>query len=287
MKLKEKIKKFLSLNFIGLVGVLVRKYHRSKISSPELSCFLENLIAFLRKRKVRFSYDRLNKSYCAVEEKFNFNFATKKNGFWLYRDGIQARGEFLFSSYCLNSMSFEEGDVIIDCGANSGDLAFELKNRAPKVRYIGVEPNPEDFKMLRKNVDLETSECVNKALGERNEVLNFYVCTEQADSSLIEPPSYTEIVNVEVVRLDNLCDELDIKKIKLLKLEAEGYEPEVLNGAARVLDCIEYVAVDGSYERNKNTEQTFTWATNFLLKNNFEMVDIYFPWYRALYRKIF
>ena len=287
MKFKEKLKKILSLNVIGLVWWLVRKYHRSKISSPELSCFLENLIAFLRKRKVRFSYDKLNKSYCAVEENFNCNFATKQNGFWLYRNGIQARGEFLFSSYCLNSMSFEEGDVVIDCGANSGDLAFELKNRAPKVRYVGVEPNPEDFKMLRKNVDLEISECVNKALGERNEVLNFYVCTEQADSSLIEPPYYTEIVSVEVVRLDNLCDELGIKKIKLLKLEAEGYEPEVLNGAARVLDCIEYVAVDGSYERNKNTEQTFTWTTNFLLENNFEMVDIYFPWYRALYRKIF
>ena len=276
-----KLKNFLSINLM----TQVEKYHESKISSPRLSCFLENLIAFINNRKVRFSYDRLTKFYCATEGKIIFNFAKKRRGFWLYRNGIQARGEFLFSSYCLNSMDFEEGDVIIDCGANSGDLTIELKRRAPKVRYVGVEPNLEDFKVLKKNVDLDTSEYVNKALGERNAVLNFYVCTENADSSLVEPPSYTEVVDVEVVRLDNLCSELGIKKIKLLKLEAEGYEPEILNGAAGVLDSIEYIAVDGGYERGKDSEQTFTWVTNFLLENNFKMADIYFPWYRALYRK--
>ena len=278
-----KLKKILFLNFIAEV----EKYHKSKISSPRLSCFLENLIAFLSNRKVRFSYDKLTKFYYATEGKLICTFINKQYGFWLYRNGIQARGEFLFSSYCLSSMDFEEGDVIIDCGANSGDLTLELKKRAPKVRYVGVEPNPEDFKVLKKNVDLETSEYVNKALGERNAVLNFYVCTENADSSLVEPPSYTEIIDVKVVRLDNLCNELGIKKIKLLKLEAEGYEPEVLNGAAGVLNSIEYVAVDGGYERNKDSEQTLTRVTNFLLENNFKMVDIYFPWYRALYRKRF
>ena len=276
-----KLKNFLSLNFMAQV----EKYHKSKISSPRLSCFLENLIAFLNNRKVRFSYDRLTKFYCAAEGKLIFNFANKRRGFWLYRNGIQARGEFLFSSYCLNSIDFEEGDVIIDCGANIGDLTLELKRRAPKVRYVCVEPNPEDFKFLKKNVNLEASDCVNKALGERNEALNFYVCTENADSSLVEPPSYTQVIDVEVVRLDNLCNELGINKIKLLKLEAEGYEPEILNGAAGILDFIEYVAVDGGYERCKDNEQTLTRVTNFLLENNFKMIDIYFPWYRALYRK--
>ena len=276
-----KLKNFLSLNFMAQV----EKYHKSKISSPRLSCFLENLIAAIDNRKIRFSYDRLTKFYCATEGRITCNFANKRRGFWLYRNGIQARGEFLFSSYCLNSMDFEEGDVIVDCGAHSGDLTLELKKRAPKVRYVGVEPNPEDFKVLKKNVDLENSECVNKALGERTEVLNFYVCTENADSSLVEPPSYTEVVDVEVVRLDNLCKELGIKKIKLLKLEAEGYEPEILNGAAGILNSIEYVAVDGGYERDKDSEQTLTRVTNFLLENNFKMADIYFPWCRALYRK--
>ena len=276
-----KLKNFLSLNFMAHV----EKYHKSKISSPRLSCFLENLIASLNNRKVRFSYDRLTKFYCATEGKLICNFSNKQYGFWLYRNGIQVRGEFLFYSYCLNSMDFEESDVIIDCGANSGDLTLELKKRAPKVRYVGVEPNPEDFKVLKKNVDLETSEYVNKALGERNAVLNFYVCTENADSSLVEPPSYTEVVDVEVVRLDNLCNELGIKKIKLLKLEAEGYEPEILNGASGVLNAIEYVAVDGGYERGKGNEQTLVWVTNFLLERNFKMTDIYFPWCRALYRK--
>ena len=264
---------------------LVEKYHRAKISSPNLSCFLENLIAFLNNRKVRFSYDSLTELYRAMEGKLSYNFANKQRGFWLYRNGIQARGKFLFSSYCLNSVDFNEGDVIVDCGANSGDLTIELKKRAPGARYIGVEPNPEDFNILKKNVDLEFSECVNRALGERNETLNFYVCTEKGDSSLVEPPFYTEIVDVEVVRLDDLCNEFGIKRIKLLKLEAEGYEPEILNGAAGVLNSIEYIAVDGGYERGRDNEQTLTRITNFLLEHNFKMTDIYFSWCRALYRR--
>ena len=121
-----KLKKSLPLNLM----MYVEKYHKSKISSPRLSCLLENLIASLSNRKVRFSYDRLTRFYCATEGKLICNFTNKQYGFWLYRSGIQARGEFLFSSYCLNSMDFEESDVIIDCGANSGDLTLELKKRA-------------------------------------------------------------------------------------------------------------------------------------------------------------
>jgi hypothetical protein len=69
----------------------------------------------------------------------------------------------------------------------------------------------------------------------------------------------------------------------LLKIEAEGYEPEILKGAGKMLERCEYIAVDGGYERGVKCEQTFTTITNYLLKNNFEMKDIYFPWHRALF----
>lgn len=191
----------------------------------------------------------------------------------------------MFRSYCLDIVKFNEKDVVIDCGANSGDLTLELFRTSPDVRYVGIEPNPQDFDVLVKNVGQKTCRLVNKALGDTNEILSFFVCTDNGDSSLIEPPSFSEIVDVEVVRLDDLCRELGLKKIKLLKLEAEGFEPEILSGSTDILNDIEFVAVDGGYERGKQRQQTFTWVTNFLLENDFEILDIYFPWCRALYRK--
>ena len=79
---------------------------------------------------------------------------------------------------------------------------------------------------------------------------------------------------------------LEIKKVKILKLEAEGFEPEILSGIGNRIEDIEYIAIDGGYERGKKEEQTFTTITNFLINNGFEISDIYFSWYRALFRNI-
>ena len=37
---------------------------------------------------------------------------------------------------------------------------------------------------------------------------------------------------------------IESKKVKLLKLEAEGFEPEILQGSNKVLNKIEYIGVD-------------------------------------------
>lgn len=122
-------------------------------------------------------------------------------------------------------------------------------------------------------------------MGNIDSELNFYIGTSGGDSSLIEPERYDEKVIVRVARLDSFMIERKIDFVKLLKLEAEGFEPEILEGlGAMILRC-EYVAVDGGYERGKNCEQTLTTCTNYLLANGFEMIDIYFPWCRALYMR--
>ena len=83
--------------------------------------------------------------------------------------------------------------------------------------------------------------------------------------------------------MESLIKDLDINKIKLLKVEAEGYEPEILEGIGSMLKKIQYIAVDGGYERGIINEQTFTDITNYLLHNGFEIIDINFVHYRALF----
>ncbi|WP_269586344.1 FkbM family methyltransferase [Roseibium sp. Sym1] len=265
--------------------LIADKYHYSSLSTPRLSCIFENFVVQLHGGKVRFSYDHKTERFCAREGSVQRFFANKRRGYWLYANGLDTRGKFLFSSYCLDNVKFHEGDVVVDCGANYGDLTLELFKRSPGVRYVGIEPNPEDFEILVENLDPKTCQLVNKALGDYNRTLPFYVCTDKGDSSLIEPPSYSEVLDVEVVRLDDLCRELGLEKIKLLKLEAEGFEPEILRGSEGVLKDIEFIAVDGGYERGKHRQQTFTWITNFLLNHDFEILDIFFPWCRALYKR--
>ena len=84
--------------------------------------------------------------------------------------------------------------------------------------------------------------------------------------------------------LNQIINELRITKVKLLKIEAEGAEPEVLKGSERVLHNIEFIAIDGGPERGENEYQTLSDCVNFLLERNFIMIDIYFPWHRALFK---
>ena len=62
--------------------------------------------------------------------------------------------------------------------------------------------------------------------------------------------------------------------IKLLKLEGEGAEPEILEGIGDKLSLIEYIAADVGFERGVSEESTLAETTNYLLKKGFEISEI-------------
>lgn len=249
-----------------------------------LSIALENLIAFTKGKDVRFSYDIKKNLIKAKENQLIKFYVNPKRCFWLYRNGIAERGKFIHKSYCIDKLNFSKKDIVLDCGANSGDLFIELKDNINSKNYIGIEPNPQDFKVL--NLNCPNTTLINKALGIEKSLLDFYIATSNGDSSLIEPKIFQETIKVEVISLCQLMNELKINTVKLLKLEAEGFEPEILIGAGDRLKDIEYIAIDGGYERGIREEETFTTLTNFLIKKDFEILDINFPWYRALFKNL-
>jgi len=272
-----KIVNFASAKFLN------RVHNISFIPKPFV-CFLENIFSSMLGKKVKFDYEKNSNMFIATERDKKRYFSNAERGFWLYRNGIETRSNFIFDSYCLQNLTFNNDDVIVDCGANFGDLSMKLYDKCASIQYIGIEPSPRDYEVLERNINNQNSNLFQVALGETNDSLKFYICSEKGDSSLVEPPTYTDVIDVDVVTLESLLSSLNIKKVKLIKIEAEGFEPEILKGAQNILRNVEYIAVDGGYERGKDCEQTLTTATNFLLKNNYEMVDIYFPWYRALFR---
>ena len=62
------------------------------------------------------------------------------------------------------------------------------------------------------------------------------------------------------------------KRIKLLKLEAEGLEIEVLQGSLETLKNIDFIAADLGPERGLKQENTIVECSNLLFTNNFDMV---------------
>ena len=211
------------------------------ILDPYPSLILENLYAIINNKSVRFFYEKDRKIFIAKDKpltKFYFN---KIRFFRLYRNGIKERGKSIHKIYCLDKINFNTNDIIIDCGANSGDLYIAFKKHIIGSNYIGIEPNPTDFNALKLNCP--KGKLFNMALGDKNTKLDFYISSNRGESSIIKPKIYEDIISVDVIKIEDLVKKLKIKKIKLLKIVAEGYEKDILEGAEEILPICEFISI--------------------------------------------
>jgi FkbM family methyltransferase len=197
------------------------------------------------------------------------SWTTHRHRCHLYSGGFTHRGRSIGKSYLLSNIAFNNRDVVIDCGANMGDLQLYFWDLGSDITYIGIEPNPIDFECLSEN-KLGSVSLLNLALWNEKSSLRFWVDSKSASSSLIEPPSFTEIITVDAVRLDQLALP---PKIKLLKIEGEGAEPEILFGCSGILHKVEFISADVGPERGVDQTSTRNDVIDYLVKNNFEIVE--------------
>lgn len=237
----------------------------------KIFCLAMNIQLQLSGLKERCFYQPQTKSYL-LNDRINgrvLAFANQKMGHSHYSRGIKFRAAWIGSEYLLHLIDFHPHDVVIDCGANIGDIKLYFSDtiKCP-IEYYGFEPSPIEYSCLAKNVF--PSRAFNHGLWFEDSNLDFYVSSNGGDSSFIEPPTFEKIIKISTLRLDSILRE--IPKIKLLKVEAEGAEPEVLLGAIGVLNKIEFITADLGYERGINKESTLQSVIDFLYKNNFSLV---------------
>ena len=159
--------------------------------------------------------------------------------------------------------------ISLDCGANIGELYLAFDVKKIKISYIAFEPDKKAFNSLEKNTKNGNQQLYNLALSDKNEKRKLYTDTDGGNTSLSEFES-TSIEEIETKTLDSF----NFKNIKLLKIDAEGHEPEVLTGLTETLKNVEYIAIDHSDERGFNQEKTTVEVFDFLYKNNFQVVAV-------------
>ena len=140
-----------------------------------------------------------------------------------------------------------KGDTFVDVGANVGYYSV-LAGRAvgPSGRVIAVEPIPETAAVLRRNLHL------NDVTG----VVRQEACwSVHTTVSLTAPPGAyglassvrmfnTPALSAPAAPLDDICQ--DLSTIRLIKIDVEGAEREVLLGAREVLTKTENLVVEVS-----------------------------------------
>ena len=230
-------------------------------------CFLFNLRTFLTNKDGRISYSSRYDLYFEINSD---HYYSKKVRSGYFINGVKKRAEDLAIAYNIDKIKFNKNDIIVDCGANSGDLM----NYFNDITYIGIEAIKHDFKALNLNLKKQNfnneSRCINEALwSDDNKELDFYEYSEGGDSSFFKPNKYNKIIKVKSKKLSSLLD--NSKKYKLLKIDGEGAEPEILYGSESIVNQFEYITVDCGFERLG--ESTLNEVKSFLLNKSFVLIE--------------
>lgn len=144
--------------------------------------------------------------------------------------------------------------TFVDVGANVGQTAQRLVEVFPNSMIYSFEPVPQAFARLQKNTaHLPQVECINVALG--NEPGEASITTDRdGQNTLIAGVSSAGSVIARVSTLDDFCADRNIQRVDLLKIDTEGFETFVLNGASRMLSKgqIDFVVAECDFIRRPN-----------------------------------
>lgn len=195
-------------------------------------------------------------------------YASRKVRLSRYLFGIMNKLESLHKTYLLEEIEINSDDVVIDVGANIGELSLYIIKKYNSYP-ICFEPDCTEFNSLKRNII--TGEIHNIGLWESEGVLKFFNRNDNGDSSFIRNnDNEVSFLEVKVNTLDNIINNR-FQNIKILKIEAEGAEPEILNGAKETIKKCEYISIDCGPERGENNESTFIQCYN-LLREDFEII---------------
>lgn len=132
------------------------------------------------------------------------------------------------------------GDIYVDVGANIGALAIAGKlSVGPTGQVIAIEAHPRTARFLQENVRLNNLEikCINIAVGDQSGEIMFSNIRSDDQNQVVQHS--TAGIRVNIAKLDDI---LDIKiKIRLLKIDVEGYELKVLQGSNNILKNTDFV----------------------------------------------
>ena len=154
---------------------------------------------------------------------------------------------------------------VLDVGANVGQAALFLRESFPACRLHSFEPVPQAFDALVRNVPRAPWFHPHRlALGSAPGRRRIYLQSRSRFNSLAskinrpDPAMNGAQVEVDIDTLDAFCEREGIDRVDFLKIDAEGFELEVLEGARGLLErgAIRYVFVEITF--NAQSEERYT-----------------------------
>lgn len=179
----------------------------------------------------------------------------------LYRNSLP-RGTCLIHD--IKRLSHAPIKEIWDIGAHMGETAIHFANEFPKATVRSFEPVSSNYNLLVQNCEkLKMHYSYNFALGGENKLTKIYLQGASVIHSLrddLNKPSAEDAKaeDIEVKSIDYVLNEFKTVMIDLLKIDVEGYEIQVLEGARKSLaeKKINFIYLETGLDDRFNTIQS-------------------------------
>ena len=153
---------------------------------------------------------------------------------------------WMINEYDIDSFEINPSDIIIDVGAHIGLFSLLVSQFCKTGKIFSFEPIRENFDLLVSNLELNHIENVfpfNVGISKNLGKLNLFLNNDQSAHSIF--PKGSESITVESTSLQKIFDGKKISSCKLLKLDCEGAEYDIIDSLpAEYLDKIQNMAIE-------------------------------------------
>ncbi|PSF38061.1 hypothetical protein C7H19_06205 [Aphanothece hegewaldii CCALA 016] len=171
----------------------------------------------------------------------------------LHSSDVQAFKQ-IFVEDAYNFLVQIQPSIIVDAGANIGLASIYFANKYPEAKIIAIEPEQNNFQMLKKNVEPYANIIpLQAALWHKNEEIEiidpgrgewgFVIQNKdlQKYSSDLQHDNHQTVIAMTVNKLIN---EYNLERINIFKIDIEGAEKEVFSNSATWIDKVDSLIVE-------------------------------------------
>jgi len=176
---------------------------------------------------------------------------------------LQPSADTRLSRYRTHLLSRHKIETVIDVGANQGQFGIRLRQSGYKGFISSFEPSPAYESLANVAKDDSKWQVFNLALGIEKAVAEMNLASNgNLSSSLKRPTGILNEFQLEFqsgysVNVERLDDVLALEKLAYLKIDVQGFEWEVLEGAGETMNRLIAVEFESALKPLYEGEHTF------------------------------
>ena len=137
---------------------------------------------------------------------------------------------WMIDEYNIQDYNINENDTIIDIGSHIGSFSLLASQFCNKGKIFSYEPMPDNFACLQSNLELNKIDNIfsfNLAVSSDSSQLDMFFNDDQSGHSAFSKNN--KKITIESISLKQIFDDNNIESCKLLKLDCEGSEYQIID----------------------------------------------------------